>query len=574
MSSLHIATDSLPEAAAEIISDAFQRYMSHFHLVTARAPVRFELRDWLAIQRDVVERLELYQRAVLPGVSALKELLGDRVRDRNSWSAFKGAYFRRVERRPDAELAETFFNSMTRRVFVTVGVDPEVEFVAPLVVAPPEGAHARVTKTFVKTGKLVDLVHRVLSEYRFRVDYENVHRDAELVTRHIEQVIAPDSIELVEVAHPVFFRNKAAYIVGRILARGTSVPLVLALLNNENGVIVDAVLLTEDEVSIVFSFTRSYFLVNAECPSELVGFLRTIMPRKPIAELYIAIGHNKHGKTELFRALLRHLETSNDQFELARGDRGMVMIVFTLPSHDIILKVFRDHFDYPKTTTPQDVKEKYQLVFKHDRAGRLVDAQEFEFLEFDKSRFAPSLLEELTKNARDTVAVEGDSVVIRHLYAERRLMPLNLYLKEASEDDARAAILDYGQAIRDLAATNIFPGDLLTKNFGVTRHQRLVFYDYDELCLLTDCNFRRLPRPRDTADEVAADPWFYVGERDVFPEEFLSFLGFRADMRELFVAAHADLLDVDFWLQMQREQEAGRVVDIFPYMQDKRLSGF
>ena len=305
----------------------------------------------------------------------------------------------------------------------------------------------------------------------------------------------------------------------------------------------------------------------------MVGFLRSIMPKKPVGELYNAIGLNKHGKTELYRSLLHQLRTTDDRFETAPGQRGMVMCVFTLPGFDVVFKVIRDRFEPPKTVTYDEVREKYRLVFRHDRAGRLVDAQEFEHLEFERARFDERLLRDLLELAPSTVAVDGDRVVIRHLYTERRLHPLDLYLRHAPENAARLAVLDYGQVLRDLAATNIFPGDMLLKNFGVSRHGRLIFYDYDELCRLTDCRFRELPIPRGDDEAMAGEPWFYVGDRDIFPEEFRSFLGLKGALLDTFLEAHGELLRPEFWTRMQERHRQGEVIDIFPYPPARRLRG-
>jgi isocitrate dehydrogenase kinase/phosphatase len=295
------------------------------------------------------------------------------------------------------------------------------------------------------------------------------------------------------------------------------------------------------------------------------------MPAKRVAEIYISIGYNKHGKTELYRDLLRHLLHSDDRFEIARGEKGMVMVVFTMPSYDVVFKVIRDRFGDPKTSSRLEVMDRYQLVFKHDRAGRLVDAQEFEHLKFDRGRFSDELIRDLLATAGSSVTVGRDYVSIRHLYTERRTIPLDVYVREAGEDLVREAVLDYGQAIKDLAATNIFPGDILLKNFGVTRHGRVVFYDYDELTLLTECKFRRMPQGRDYLDELEAEPWFFVGKNDIFPEEFKTFLGLQRPYREDFYQAHADLFGVGFWKEMQKRHKAGEVIDIFPYRQGKRL---
>jgi isocitrate dehydrogenase kinase/phosphatase len=376
----------------------------------------------------------------------------------------------------------------------------------------------------------------------------------------------------IDVVPAPFYRGKGAYLVGRLCGRGDrQLPMVLSLLNEGPGVHADAALLDEDSASIVFGFTRSYFSVDAARPAALVAFLKSIMPAKRRAELYIALGHNKHGKTELFRDLVEHLEDDAARFEPAPGERGMVMAVFTLPSLELVFKVIRDRFAEPKNITREGVMQKYRLVFRHDRAGRLIDAQEFEHLRFPRSRFSAAVLEELLATAAGSVSANADHVDISHVYVERRLVPLNLYLAQASPGEARAAVLDYGQAIRDLAATNIFPGDVLLKNFGVTRHGRVVFYDYDELAQVTECRFRSLPEPRDDEEELAAEPWFYVGPNDVFPEEFLHFLGLRAPLLAAFRQSHGELLTAEYWQGLQARLEGGEIVDIFPYRAEQRL---
>jgi isocitrate dehydrogenase kinase/phosphatase len=346
-------------------------------------------------------------------------------------------------------------------------------------------------------------------------------------------------------------------------------PLVFAFRHPADGIAIDAVLTNADDVSVVFSFTRSYFSVDVENPHEVIEFLKSIMPFKRTAELYISIGYNKHGKTELYRDLLRHLRESDDLFQIALGDKGIVMMVFDLPSFDVVFKIIKDKFAYPKTATRQEVMEKYALVFQHDRAGRLVDAQEFEHLQFERARFSPALLNELLKVCANSVTVAGDTIAITHLYTERKMTPLNLYLRQVADAAARAAVIDYGQAVKDLAATNIFPGDMLLKNFGVTRHGRVVFYDYDELGLLTDYNFREIPRSDYDDDEGSADPWFYVGENDIFPEEFIRFFGLQPRRRVPLSARRS--AEPGFWTTMQARIRAGEIVDVFPYPQSRRL---
>ncbi len=554
-----------------MILGAFDGYEAAFRRLTRKARVRFEERDWAGAGRDAVERLELYSESLDQTLRELRELLGPRTRGRTTWRGLKASFQHLIRARADRELAETFFNSVTRRIFSTVGVDADVEFVHLAVPAKPASSPG-VAELMPKEGSVEELVRAILARQGFSVEWEDLERDSRLVAAAVEARLGGRRATGLEVARPLFYRGRAAYLVGRVHAEGETAPLALALLNPEGRIVVDAALLDEDEVSIVFSYTRSYFRAECDRPGELVGFLHGILPRKPLSELYTSVGYNRHGKTEFYRELLRHLAATDEKFEVAPGDPGMVMLVFSLPSYDVVFKVIRDHFDEPKTTTRREVMERYRLVFRHDRAGRLVDAQEFEHLQFERERFSPRLIGELLAKAGGTVSADRSRVVLRHLYTERRVTPLNLFLARAGEEDARVAILDYGRALRDLAATNIFPGDLLPKNFGLTRHGRVVFYDYDELCLVTDCNFRPLPVSPDPEEETGGD-WFYVGERDVFPEEFLTFLPFRGARRDLFLKHHGDLLTPEFWLRLQEEHRAGRVVDIFPYPPERRFAG-
>ncbi|MFN8482048.1 MAG: bifunctional isocitrate dehydrogenase kinase/phosphatase [Anaerolineae bacterium] len=571
--SSHVVEAALATAAAGAILSAFDTYQTEYRLITQRSKSRFEARDWLGANADAVARLDLYPTVIRQIVADIRAILGDHCRDRAVWRLMKERYTELITRRDDIETAETFFNSVTRRIFATVGVDPQIEYVASEVKGRRSQDTPLLRHYAVRDG-VEALIRHVLADHPFNAPYADLERDIRLAADRIrvslaERGLAP--IDAADVVWHVFYRNKAAYIIGRLHCGDRRVPMALCLLNDDAGVTIDAVLLTADGVSILFSFTRSYFHVEVESPYELIEFLKSIMPRKPMSELYTSIGFNKHGKTELYRELLAHLAHSNSKFEIARGEKGMVMLVFTMPSFDVVFKIIKDRFAYPKKTTREGVMERYQLVFKHDKAGRLVDAQEFEHLEFDRARFTPELVEEMLAVAANTVTVTDDKVIIKHLYTERRLTPLNLFIKEAKGEALYDAIVDYGVAIKDLAATNIFPGDLLLKNFGVTRHSRIVFYDYDELCLVTDCRFRSLPDSDDSVDEFRADLWFYVDEHDIFPEQFQKFLGLPLPLRQIFMAHHSDLLDPAFWNEMKARHVAGEVMDIFPYRQSHRL---
>lgn len=565
----------LANVGAKTIFSAYNEYDSLFRSVTQRAQWRFETRDWHGMQDDSSARLDIYRQSIDSIVQEIRELLAERVHELIVWTSMKAVYSGLIAACDTWELAETFFNSVTRRIFATVGVDPGIEFVDTDYDLPPNQPRQAVYRSYGRAPQTTALVAQLLDDLPFTARYADREGDVSLAAAAIEQRLRAEGalrvVERAEIVDAVFYRGKGAYVVGRLLSGSHRLPLVLALRHEEEGLLLDAVLLDENDASILFSFAHSYFHVDVERPYDLVRFLKSIMPRKRIAELYIGIGYNKHGKTELYRDILRHLATSHDLFEIAPGQRGMVMTVFTMPGYDLVFKIIKDRFAQPKKTTRQTVLDRYRLVFKHDRAGRLVDAQEFEHLEFARSRFSPALIAELQEHAPATVEVRGDHVVIHHCYVERRIIPLDIYLSEASEEAATAAVVDYGQAVKDLAYTGIFPGDMLLKNFGVTRHGRVIFYDYDELCLLTTCNFRRLPPPRSPDEELAPEPWYGIGEDDVFPEQFGNFVGVYGPLREAFMARHADLLDVSFWRGIQERVRAGEVMTILPYAPEKRL---
>ncbi len=529
------------------------------------------------MQNDTVERLTLYSRVVTEVVNRIGELLGDRQADAMLWVAIKAVYSRMISDRQDWEIAETFHNSVTRKVFTTVGVDSRVEFVDTDFDSPPSPSLESVYLTFERTDSTADLVENILGDPGHEVGFVDLKADALAVATRIESRLGEIGglpvVDRAEVVRSVFYRGQAAYVIGLLYTGSQYVPLVIALRNEPEGILVDAVLLTENEISILFSFTRSYFHVDVARPYDLVRFLRRLMPRKRVAELYISIGQNKHGKTELYRDLLRHLNATDEQFEHATGTKGLVMIVFTMPGYDDVFKIIRDTFPPPKRTTRRAIMDKYRLVFHHDRAGRLMDVQDFQHLEFDRSRFTEALLDELVNEAGSTVQVDGDSVIVNHVYVERRIVPLDVFVRDAVPAAAKAAVIDYGQAIKDLASTNIFPGDLLVKNFGVTRHGRVVFYDYDELSSLLDVQFRDIPPPRNDFDAMSDEPWYSVSDRDVFPEEHEQFLGMTEELREEFASAHGDLFRADAWQAIQDRIRAGELIEVFPYDETARLPG-
>ena len=563
-------TDLRHAQLASLLLTGFEDHREAWARTTRRASARFAERDWPALRSHAAERLLLYRRAVDDCERSVRTLLGSSDTDRALWSRAKETWSELVAARGDGELAESWWNSMARRIFATAGVHADVDFVEArwhVINPPPTTAYGPF-----RGGR--PLVEAVLRGRSWSFELEDPAGDADRAGGWIDEHLAewglPGELEL-DLLEPIFFRGKGAYLVGRLRAGGRPLPLVLALRHGPEGVFVDAVLLRTDEVSKLFSFTRWYFLVNTEEPAGVVEFLSDLLPRKRRSDLYLSMGYTRHGKTELYREVQRHLGQTSDRFVAATGTPGLVMVVFTLPGLDSVLKVIRDHFPPQKEVTPARVRNRYRLVHLHDRAGRLVDAQPFEQLRFPAARFDEALLSDLLEACGKLVCRDGDDVVIGHAYVERRVVPLDVLVRTAPREEAEAAIWDFGDALRDLAACGIFPGDILPKNFGVTRHGRVAFYDYDELCLLHELNFRDIPKARFEEDEMSAEPWFGVDVGDVFPEEFPRFLGLRPELLRVLYEHHAEVFTAAWWKKIQEMVASGRVVEFAPYPRQLRI---
>lgn len=565
---------NLAKKSAARIYTGFMAYDRAFKKRTRKAKKRFEEQDWYASHRDQAKRIELYEKSVWKTYYRLEKILGEKFRDNSVWAEIKIHFDELIKDYCDIEFTKTYFNSISRRVFKTEGINPNVEYIA-IDLEPLQNVSKTVpTICFRSERGLVPAVENLLSNFKFKTPYANLNYSSEFIARQIQHqfLLQHPSRKLhhLEVLQPLFYQNTRAFIVGKLVFNDLETPFSIALMNSESGLKADAVLLSPNDMSVLFGYTRSYFQVDLDTVSDTVVYLREMMPHKSVAELFTALGRAKQGKTERYRHLMTHLEGSSDKFEIAAGDAGLVMAVFTLPSYNMVFKLIRDKFGYPKTATRQEVLGRYNLVFKHDRAGRLIDAQEFRHLEFDLNRFNQELLDELTGTCAESIEINDDKLLIKHCYIERRITPLNLYLQEYADDEylSNKVIIDFGQCIKDLAANNIFPGDMLLKNFGVTRNERVIFYDYDELCLLQECNFRKMPQAQTYDQMMSGGAWYYVADEDVFPEQFIQFLGLTGNMLDTFMEHHADVLDYQFWNALKEKHADGALIEFLPYREE------
>ena len=570
------ATATAERIAAALIA-GFDRHYALLRATSTAAKERFEAGDWAGAQRAVRERIRFYDERVAEAVELLRREQADRLDDA-TWQQAKLLYIGLLVDHKRPELAETFFNSVTTRVLGRTYMTNDLIFVrATISTESIESDPPNYRSYYPAVGGLRAALTRAFEDFRWSLPFADLPRDVEHLVHafrdHVSgewPAVAPN-LQL-QVLGSAFYRNKAAYVVGKVVNGDEETPFAVPVLHGDDGGLeLDTILIGEESISILFSLSRAYFMVDMDVPSGYVAFLQTLMPGKPRSELYTVVGLGKQGKTLFFRDLLHHLHHSRDLFVEAPGTRGQVMHVFNLPSYPYVFKVIKDRFGPTKRTDRATVMRKFELVKDVDRVGRMVDATEFVNLALPLARFAPELVEQLLELAPSTVALDGEHVIVRHCYVERRMTPLNVFLATATPQQATAAIRDYGNAIRELAIANVFPGDMLYRNFGLTRYGRVVFYDYDEIEVLTDCVFRALPEAPGPEAELAGEPWFGVGPLDVFPEEWGAFLLGDPVVREAFLRHHADLLGPAFWQDAQRRVGEGEIVDFFPYPEAVRF---
>lgn len=567
---------------AQTLIEGFNKHYRLFRESSAQAKERFEQGDWAGVQRAVRERIQFYDDRVAETIERLHHDFNAETVDDVVWRQAKLYYIGLLTDHSQPELAETFFNSVFCQILHRTYFHNDFIFVRPAISTEYIESYPPTYRSYYPNeAGFRATIRQILLDFQWQREFANLDRDVEAIRTAVHEFVAELPAREVnfqiQVLSSAFYRNKAAYIIGKAVNGAVEFPFAIPVLHEPGGkLVVDTILLDPGLISLLFSLSRAYFMVDMSVPSAYVQFLRSIMPHKPRAELYSMLGLGKQGKTAFFRGLMSHLHHSADQFVVAPGIRGLVMLVFTLPSYPYVFKVIKDKFGVTKEVDHATVKRKYQLVKQVDRVGRMADTLEFSHVALPKNRFAPEMLDELRREIPSLIEETADGeIIIKHLYIERRMEPLNLYLERADktgrEDQIEHAVIEYGNAIRELAIANIFPGDMLWKNFGVTRFGRVVFYDYDEIEFMTDCNFRRIPPAPNEEAEMSGEPWYSVGRNDIFPEEFASFLLTSPKIRAAFMRHHADLLEVGFWQQAQEDIRNGKIRDFFPYPEALRF---
>ena len=576
--------DVIATKLARAVFAGFEAMFATFLNITLGAQSRFEQRQYHEVQSAMRERLQVYERQVKSVSEAVKVIAYAELSCPQTWQLAKNIYGNMVKNHENEPIAHTFFNS----TFGAIWDDKKIRTVHLFVLKAKYRTQPRPYDSLVKRISLQhgfnSAIKTLITNQVFRVPFSNLNQDVATLQATLTQGAKQQCRQVyelinlndgyIEYAYSHFYRNKACYLIGRCIAKnGDNMPFAIAILNTPKGLKIDAVMMGADQLSLLFGFARTYFMVDTDQPARYVDYLSVLMPHKQRFELFNAIGFIKHAKTEFYRYKVDTTKNSPESFKYvaAPGTPGMVMLVFTIAGSDHVYKVIKDKFSAPKTATKAQVKEKYNFVKQADRVGRLVDTHEFRYLAFDLSRFSEQLLQQMKEHIGSSLIISGKALILKHVYVERKMTPLNLYINDCDSKALSQVMLDYGRAIKDLAGANIFPGDMLMKNFGVTRWGRVVFYDYDEICPLTDCNFREVPQTQNALEELSSDSYFDIEPNDIFPSQFKVFFSANELAFNAFNSHHSDLFNAQFWQTCQQQVQQGYLPDVYPYKQSWRF---
>ena len=569
-------TTSSAQSIAKIILEGFDKHYLAFRTNSQLAKSKFENSEYSGIRELLSERISFYDLRVKETSTVLDVKYGNEIKENLFWPEVKKAYIMLLTEHKQPELAESFFNSIATQVLDRIYFqNHDYLFVRPSISTEYLDSKPPSYRVYYPRSLGLRMTLKTITrDVGLKGPWENIGRDIKLLIKKtiiILQGIQPTKDFQIHVMRSLFFRNKGAYMIGRIVSDGDPTGFAIPILKNKNGeLFLDTIVFRQESLGVLFSFSRAYFMADMEVPSAYVNFLKTIMPSKPTSELYTMLGLQKQGKTLFYRDLLHHLNNSSDKFVLAEGIKGLVMLVFNLPSFPYVFKIIKDKRQ--KDVSREHILNRYQLVKHHDRVGRLADTWEYSNVDFPAERFDPELLSELKSHASNMFELIDNHVIIKHVYIERRMIPLNVFIEKANEEKVDRVIFEYGNAIKQLMSANIFPGDLLYKNFGLTKNGRVVFYDYDEIQYITECIFRSVPPANNPEDELSGEPWYSIGPNDVFPEEFETFLLSNQKTKKPFLKYHSELLNPDYWKMQQEKIKRGFFEDVFPYSEEERFT--
>jgi isocitrate dehydrogenase kinase/phosphatase len=552
------------ELTAAWILSVFDSFYAEFFQLTWAAKAAFERRDHPAAVSHARVRLGLYNATVYPLADELRAAWPQLKEREPLWREIEAAYLAALYGRYEADLALAWLHSAQRCVHHGEWKPVEYGFGGSHRIVPPADAVCERIPCSWPLDPAV--VQKALQVAELAVPFCHAARDAELIARRVNDLLASRAgggLRAIEMVRAGFFRNRGAYLVGRLVLKGAEVkPFVIALVNAEAGVQAAALLHATAHVHNLCSSTEAPFQVTSRYYHELAAFLQSIMPSRPLGLHYSTIGYYHFSKVAVMNEVRRRLVRDRERFVVAPGSVGTVTIAFTSPQLDYVLKVIRDRptsgYKWDSFEGVDAVLAKYKRVHEINRTGSMLDNIVYYNLKLEHSWFEPALLSELLQSAGNSAQLQGRALVFKYLIAQRKLTPLNVFLEGAPEDKAVRAMVNLGFCIRNNAAANVFNKDFDARNYGVSRYLKIYLYDYDAVEALTDVKVRS---NRDRCDgEEDAPAWFFEPGLIFLPEEIEAGLRVRnRALRRAFRTAHSDLMSVEYWEGLQQALRAGQV---------------
>ena len=571
------SVDERAGLAARWILAEFDAYYVESRSIPTLAKSAFERRDPATSLDLSRRRLSVYSVSALALARRLREALPSVAEDETFWKQIEARYLTSIEGRYESDLAFAYIHSARRMTYEGRWKPVEYAFLHHREPESERSAVVRIDFPIAPGSDLAALVDRILDVPRFERPWRDREGDVRRVVERLGSIFRGGTGRPVEIqmTDAGFFRNRGAYVVGRIVfGDASATPLILALLNHDAGIYVQAVLTGEADAHNLFSSTLANFHVTNTHYHELAAFLHTVMPTRRLGLHYSTIGFNHVGKVAVMNELREELATHGEVFTTAVGFRGSVAIGFAAPSSDYNLKVIRDiptdQYKWGEFPGIGAVLDKYRRVHEIDRTGSMLDNIIYYNLELDPAWFEPELLAELLRDAGESVSLRDDAVILKHLIVQRRVRPLPVFLRDATPEEAREVIVNLGHCIKNNAAANVFNKDLDARNYGVSRFQKVFLFDYDALEPLTRVKVRSNVGRFDGEDDVP--DWFYEDGVIFLPEEIES--GFRIHdrgLRRLFRDVHGDLLTTGYWERMQHDLDQGQVPSIRLYPERRKL---
>lgn len=574
-----MAENKIIPTVSRWLYEEYSLFYKEFLMIIDLAKVAFEKRDFASSVHVSSRRLSLYSASIVNVSRRLQRAYPEIQGDTECWQGIEAHYLRLIKDEYAEDIGKAYLHSLRRKIYQDEWHAADYSFSE--MTSRDEAIFSEVLRSYELESELTEeIIESILNIPQFIRSYGDMPQERQRVLQRIVENLArsrhrADRLVRVEMINAGFYRNRGAYLVGRmIFDSGNFVPLIIALLNDESGLFVDAVLTSETYAHNIFSSALANFHVTSSYYHQVSALLKSIMPRRPLGLHYSTIGYNHLGKVAVMSDLESEIRDSDVGLETAVGSPGTVAMGFAAKNSAYSLKVIRDKptksYKWGEFGGVESVIRKYTRVHEINRTGSMLDSIIYYKIRLDRRWFSADLLEELLTEASETVSLVDDDVVFKYLIVQIKLTPLPVYLETATEKQAETAIANLGYCIKNNAAANIFNRDLDARNYGIGSYSKVYLFDYDALEDLTEVKIRTNLDREDGEEDI---PDWYFEEGVVFlPEELISGLCIpQRRLSDMFARRHHNLLTTQYWTEIQQDLLNGTVPSVSVYPDYERL---